>query len=383
MKKVILDRELFVAKLDKLIKFVPKEKSIVPAFENILMEIKGNKMKIVAADSNMQCFMNCDVKASEDFSICVPAHLIHKTVSLFKENEVIIKKKDDKKIEISSGKSKYNITLDCMPESFPIMNILSPENEITMTQYFLKLGLRSAGRFVNEDGPNTNLTSININEVNNKMVFTAASQVMMCRVAVDPISINKWAHLNIAPETAKRVMGLLEDKGEVTVTHGDNHVCFFSNPESEFNFEMRSVTANAKFPDTESIFNNMPKNRVRVNTIELMDAVKRLKLYYEDGKASIFSIQEENNSMKLMSADKMTEKDGEEIITIIDLEGAIKLYKGFKNDQVIMILQNIDAPEVDIYYSMTENKNIPTFIIPRVQTEQEKIFSFLVTEAFL
>ena len=379
MKKLTIDRELFIGKLTKLIKFVPKN-TVIPAFDNLLFNITPTSIRMVSADSNIQCIMICPAKATEAFDICVPAKLIFKTISLFRENEVVIKQKADSKIEVSSGKSKYNITLDCFPDGFPLMKVDSPDSEITMQQFFLKMGLRSAGNFVDEENINQNMTAININEIDSKMIFTAVSNVMMCRVAVKPIAITKWDTLNIPIAVAEKVIPLLEDRGEVTITHNGNNACFFTDSKHEDNFEVKSVSAKIVFPNSETVFKRRPVERITLNKIEFMDAIKRLKLYATPGEAPRFSMVEDGLHLKMTSADTMTEKDGEELISITEAEIKDAINKTFKNDQMLQILSNIESHEINVYYAQSDNKNIPCFIIPKVHNDEEDIFSFLVTE---
>jgi hypothetical protein len=114
-----------------------------------------------------------------------------------------------------------------------------------------------------------------------------------------------------------------------------------------------------------------------VNTIELSDAMRRLKLYAEIGSVPIVTISNTENSqeLKLTCGDTLTGKDGEEIISIINPAGII-INRSMKNDDVIKALSVVEAAEVKLF--LDNGKTGPTSIVPSVHTDDEDIFNFLL-----
>jgi len=374
MKKITLDRELFYSKLSKAIKFV-SESAAIPGFENFLFEV-SDRLKITATDGNVQVSVNCEVKATEKFSMCVPAKLLIKTVNLFRENEVVITMKADNLIEIKSGKSKYKITLTCFPENYPLMPDEQITSEINMHQHYLKMGLKQSEKFADED-TSMNISGINIIEVGNKIIFTGTTKQMMCRVAIKPISINKWEPVTIPPETANKVASLLDDKGEVSVVHSIGKIMFFTDTNSPDSFIVKSTIVSQKYPNTEMIFNKKPDNTIILNTLEFRDAVKRLALYSTVGVEPSFGINCQGSELRLISEDTLSGKDGEEFISLFEEKENIPLHKHFKSDYFIQVLSAIESNEFILHFD--ENTNVPVFIIPKVETQEEDIFSFLIS----
>lgn len=371
------DRGLLVSKLGKAIKFVPS-KIVIPAWDNFRMSITDNVMEIIASDGNMQIRMFCPVESKGNFEICVDASLLLKTISLFKENSVTITQKTEKKIELKSGKSKYNITVDCFPENFSVMPMEKITSEISVSQFMLKMALKSSASFVDEKHPNANFTAINIAEVNNKIVFLATSNALICRVAVAPISINSWLPVNISPEISKKVVSLLSDKGEIAVVHSGDKVRFFTNSEAPDHYEVTSVTSNIKFPPAEKFFAKIPESSICFNTIEVKDAIKRLSLYTAIGADPEVHISNAENpqEIKLTNRDSIAEKNGEEFISIINPNEAV-INKKFNNERIINLLSEIDAAETNIFF--TDSNTNPSLIVPKVNTPEEDIYSFLIS----
>jgi len=379
--KLKCDREMLADKLKKCYSFIP-EKQIIPQWENFKLTIASNIMEILASDGVMQIKMFCPVESKTDFAICVPAGLLLKTVNDLFENEITISQKSDTKIEIKSGKSKCNITLDCFPEHFSTLQIREISSEINMNQFMLKMALKSAGEFVDEKHTNANLTAINVNEINNKIVFFGCTKVLFCRVSISPISINAWQPVNILVNTAKKVSKLLSDKGEIGVAHCVDKIKFFTDNESPDHFEITSVTSNTKYPNAENIFNKVPENSINVNTIELKKAVKLLYLYGSTGTTTSVFVSNEENSQELilLTQDAVTGKHGEVSISIINPTNVI-IKKSFINEQLIQLLSEIDTAETTIYFNEADAKT-PSFFIPKVNTEEDNIYCFIVASAF-
>lgn len=378
MNKVKIDRELLLYKLDKAIKFVPG-KSIIPAFDNFLLNVSKTSIEIIACDPATRVRLDCQVLSSSgEFSICVAAKLLLKTVKLFSENEVTITQKATDSIELKCGKSKYNIGMDCFPNAYPHIPVEVMTNSINIGQFYLRLGLKSANSFVDDDNKNSNMVAINIIESGNKMIFTGLTQALMCRAAVPPISIEQWAPVSVSTDCASKVISLLSDKGEVGFSHNGKHVVFFTDKDSPEMFEVISTIANVKFPNSESLFSKRPDNMYIINTLEVNAATKRLKLYASDAdtKQVLFSC-DGGGELILTSADTLTKKDGEEIISI-DNNTKTPIAKLLSHDHLIQVLSSIESNEFILYYSTV--KNNPSFIVPKVNTEEENIFCFLIAE---
>lgn len=375
MSKVKLDRELVLVKLQKAIKFIPS-KTTIPAFENFRMSVENGLMSIVASDGNIQVSLTCPVSSKDNFSFCLPAKLLLKTISLFRENDVTITKKTDTKFEIKSGKSKYNIGAYCDIADFPMMRNENIDCEIAMQQFFLQKALKMTERFVDDKSQNANLIGIKIENIENKIVFTGTDGAIMCRYVVKPLSITKWNKVVIPTETASRVASLLTDKGDIGISLSGDKVTFFTDGDSSELFQVCSVTSNAKFPNTEGLFQKRPNECIVINTLEIKDAIKRLSLYSSEDVPS-FIIQDAPNktSLILSSNDSLQNRDGEEEITLMD-EIKLPIMKSFGSDAILQVLNNVDTNEFEFYYNQDDKH--PCFIFPRVNSEEEKLSSFLI-----
>lgn len=381
--KLTVDRENLANKLKRAIKFIPS-KSLITAHEHFCCTIKDNVMEIMGADGQAQAKLYCPVKSDEGWAFCVEANIFLKTISLFRENEVQISKKPDKNVlELKNGKaSVYKVTMDCLPENFPVMDAPNPGNELSITQYDLKIGLKFTEKFTDDDKAHGRayVTGININEVNKRLIFTGTDREMLCRVNVPPLAIGSWEKSIVLPqETAIKVMSLLGDKGEIAICHDNNKVIFFTDDTIE-RFEVTSTLVNTAYPNSEALFSKKGSDYVIINTLEFKDVFQRLRLYCSDVNADRtvkFSTNPENvNELTFTASDMLKPKEGIETITINNVSGK-SINKGFDSNSMLKILTNIESN--DIMFFFNESNNVASFIDPIVGANEENNFNFLIT----
>lgn len=377
--KIRIDRELLADKLKKAFKFVPA-KSIVPAQDNFKFTITDNVMEIIGADSQCQIKLFMPVKSDSNGAFCLPAQLFLKTVNLYRENEVLITKKSDTVIELKNGKSKNKITIDCMPEDFPMMPVRETKHEISILQSNLKMGIKFAEKFIDDEkSARIGAAGINIDEINNRMVFTGLVDHLMCRVNVPPLAIGSWDKNIVMPsETASKLLSLLGDNGEITMCHSEDKMIFFTDDTIE-RFEVISTSVNTKFPDTERLFGFKGDDFVVMNTLEFKDAFSRLRLYsgdFDKDKRVFMEVKSDNlNELTLIASDNMKGKDGEEIMTIVNPTGKT-LKKQFNSGSMLKILSNIEDSEIMFFFN--ESDKVASFIEPKVGVGENN-FNFLIT----
>ncbi len=379
--KLKLDKDILLEKLNKAIKFIDSN-TVIPALQNFKFTVVGEAMEIIAQNNHVQLKISCPVMKSEgDVSFCLPAKLFFHTVNLFRENEVLIKIGDNK-IELKNGKSKYNIIPDTLPENFPFMEMKESTNEIMIHQFYLKMALRSTERFVDDTSVKFNAEGINIAEVENRIVFTGISgQNTMCRISIKPLSIAKWDSNVVFPaEFASKVVGMLEDKGDITICSNENRIVLFVTGDDKF--EIMCVIKKGQYPNSEALFKHCPVENVTINSAEFKDAVKRLKLYTSDldsvKKIKILSNPENPNELILQAIDTFKNKDGEERLTISGMEGTLPVNKTFNANWLLEILGVFEESEFNLFHS--DNTKIPCCIYPKSEGTEESNFKFIISQ---
>lgn len=366
--------------LAKSVKFVPTEKkALIPAFENVKIDIVGDVATFTSCNGNAQLIVKCSCKSAEDFSFCISAKLFLKTVSYLSENNVNITIKDENKAQITSGKSRSTISLDCAPKDYQLMSHGNLTSELNINEFYLKKAFKSANKFADDSG--TNVSCINLNLVDNKIVFTSRTKAQLVRIAITPISIVSWSSISIYPEVADTLCSMLGDNGEVTVSHCGDKIAFFRNSEDVHNdFSVTATTPTAKYPDTEALIKSaVCSTKILVNTVEFRAAVKRLQLYVDI--ARIISIElMPSGEVSMRAENSLVSSSCEEDITCLSKVGTHNLKKNFNVEFIIQILSEIE--ENECWISFDEDTKFPTYIIPHEALDKNAEFLFLTKEVF-
>ena len=157
---------------------------------------------------------------------------------------------------------------------------------------------------------------------------------------------------------------MLTDKGEVSIVHCKDKVMFSANEDSIDRFEVLSVLADIRFPDSEALLKKIPEYNIVINTTELSDALKRLKLYtLEIPRVEMDMATDE---LVVTATDDMTGKSGEESMSVKNVTSK-PLRKSFNADYIVDVLREIDENNFTFYYGTEEKK--PSFIIPLKEGE--------------
>jgi DNA polymerase III sliding clamp (beta) subunit (PCNA family) len=376
MNTVVLDRELLLEKIQKISKFVPT-KTVTPIFEELKLSVGAGIMEIMASDGQTQCKFFTPCKSKETFVFSVPAKLFIATVTLLRENELIIKEKN-KKLEMKSGKGKYSITI--LEDEYPTMSMKTPTSEIALSQFNLKRGLTSTESFIDEKNPLPQLIGIHIAQVEKEIVFTGAVQAMICRYATKPISIKAWTNIVLPTDTANKVRSILSDRDEVNITHTKDKIMFSAYTGSTEAWEVMSTLQDISYPNTEALFAKPIEDKVAMNTLELSDSLKRLKLYTMEVPQIVINTGDNLDEVVLSANSGGFGTSGEEVITIKNVSGK-NVSKSFNGDQLVQILKNIDDNEFELFLSDSEKK--PCQIRP-INTKEgmDSHFKFLITSMY-
>lgn len=354
MTKITIDRELLLEKLNKVYKFVPA-KSIIPALDNILFDVKDNKMSITAFNGEVQCKLNCAVKCKEDISFCLPAKLFVGIIRLLRENELTLTL-SEVKAEIKCGKSKYNMAVNCKPDEFPRIEFKGTAYSMTMLQTaFINYAERTSS-FCGSDDIRPALSGMFISFKDKELFFYGCTGAYMCKATVPVISVDKWNDVIVPSAAVKKVCSLL-NKGEVNILHSDNIIMFSSAANSDEDFEIIATCVNEKFPNVYQFFTADKPNHITVNTSEIIDAIARVKLVANPiSMATKLSVK--GNLLELSCSDVDFGNDGEEIISVTNEKNNEKIV-GFNTDFLLKIFGNIDDVETNICWSEEASSNIP------------------------
>jgi DNA polymerase-3 subunit beta len=130
---------------------IASSKSTLPVLSNFLFDTENGKIKLSSTD--LEIAVKCYIKGEilEDGGITIPAKRFADIIKeLLSENEIEIRSDESNQINISSGKSKFNL-MGISKTEYPIIPDFPKENNFTIKRDFLASMLKKTIFAVSKD----------------------------------------------------------------------------------------------------------------------------------------------------------------------------------------------------------------------------------------
>ncbi len=358
--KLTLDKETLLAKVSRIIGFVPK-KTVIPIYDMFLFEVKDGMLNLFCSNTEMmtKIWMPVDDSECGDVSFCIPAKMLVDILKLFRNPIVDIELfTDDKEVIITAklvcGNGEYK--MGCAPaDNFIIMEPPATDFEVSFIGGTIKSPLEYSWKFIDEENMRANLRGICIAEKDNQMMFYGSDGFCIAKNVVKPNSINTWAPISISPNVASAIYEMVKDKEVVDFRHDKKKIIVDSEE-----FVITAVTLDVDYPDIERFFKPSTPYNVKFNTLEMTDALKRLRVCAGNAKGCMVVINIENEQIHMSAKDLACNNFGHEMI---EAKGANPMRIGFQIGYLLNVLSCIDE---DMFVFSYTDWNLPGFIKPFV-----------------
>jgi DNA polymerase-3 subunit beta len=288
---IIFEKDQIINDLIRIYNIVPS-KPLVPIHDYYLFHVVDmHTCHIYASDATMTIRATAQVQADADnFRFCIPAKLFTETVKLLHEPTFTLTVKDNV-CQLKSGKSKFKLPTE-NPDFFVMIEEGAQKSEVSILGLQFKDAFRVASSFINKK-QDTALKNVNLSIRDNKLVVIGGQTVCLSKNNIAPHSLTSFEETSIPLGTAKILQTLFQDKDIVDVYH-DGRTAMVSNSSLKLIFTLFV----GKYPNTSTLFSRDKCQYFRISTSYLLEAVKRVELYSEEGSyQSIFTISAENLSI--------------------------------------------------------------------------------------
>ena len=267
---------------------VIERKNTLPILSNVLLEVKENKLSIVATDLDLVFYDEIsDLKITKDGSTTTSATVLHDLLRKLPSNlDVIFNLKDENKLSISAENSKFNLL--CLPVSnFPnFSDSFNNEGIALNKQRFLSLLNKTKVSMSNDETRHyLNGIFVHITESNGKNYLTGVATDSH-RLSSSSMPIDNTAKFKpfiLPKKTVFQLCSLLEENDEKILFYsGDTKIQFKIG-----NSKITSKIIDGKFPDYQKV---VPKNNSKilaVNTKDLINSVERVITVSIDRKEGV------------------------------------------------------------------------------------------------
>ena len=309
----------FVVKRDILLKSlnfvqgVVEKKNTLPILSNVLLELKNNKLSIVATDLDIVFYDEInDVKILKEGSTTTSAAILYDILRKIPSNsELNFDLKTENKLSLKSENSDFNLL--CLPvDNFPTFADEFEGKEIFIqNKKFLKLLNKTKIAISNDDTRHyLNGIFLHLTESHGRSFLTsvATDSHRLSSSSIEIETVDNFSSVILPRKTVFQLCTLLTDTSEkLSIQIGENKIKF-----SLGSIKLISKVIDGKFPDYKKVVPINNDKSLTVASKDFINSIERVTSVSLDGKEGVkLAINKENIQLSVNSANS---GEGNEII---------------------------------------------------------------------
>ena len=345
--KFIVTKPVIFKALSHLQSIVNK-KNTLPILANILIEAEQNTLTLSSTDMDISIKEKINCNVIDPGATTLNAQIIFDIIKKLPDtSEVEFISNDGKMLTIRTNVSKFS--LSCLPkDEFPIIDDELKGQRLTVkSQIIFNLIDKTRFAISNEETRYfLNGLYFNISKNNNlsKLTFvgTDGHRLAMSSAETDLFK-NEVPGVIIPKKTINELSKLLsEETDEIGIDISSNKIIFYIN-----NITLISKLIDGNFPDYARVIPNNNQQHLKVNRLNLLDAVDRVSTIANEKSPSIkfklfknlINLSTTNNENSTATEDIKSNYDGNEIEI------------GFNSKYIMDILDNLESEEIKISFN--------------------------------
>ena len=309
----------FIVKRDILLKTltsvqgVVEKKNTLPILSNVLLQLKDNKLSIVATDLDLIFYDEIsDVKILKEGSTTTSAAILYDILRKISSNsELSFDLKTENKLSLKSDNSDFNLL--CLPtDNFPTFADEFESEEIPINNSkFLKLLNKTKIAISNDDTRHyLNGIFLHLTEAHGRNFLTgvATDSHRLSSSSLEIENPKNFSQLILPRKTVFQLCSLLTEATEkLTIQTSENKIKFAVG-----SMKLTSKVIDGKFPDYKKVVPSNNEKLLIVPSRDFINSIERVTSVSLDGKEGIkLAISKENVQLSVSSANS---GDGNEII---------------------------------------------------------------------
>ncbi len=347
MEIELLTKELLPA-LQKVITIVEKKHNL-PILSHVLIEVKNNKLKLTATDSEIQIQTINKIQEHKELVFTLYAkNLIDIIKNLAINTKINFKLKDDK-IKISFLKNKY--TLNTFNDKhFPLLQTIKDYKTITVSKNKLKDLIDKTSFTISNNDIRIYLNGLYFEASNDKLTVVATDGHRLSLGVIEQLNKDIKKETVILPKkTVLEILKLLSQNKKET-----NIDINISNSYFNISFDETTITSqliNSNFPDYEQVI-PINDNKISIDKEQLIEKLKDVIPLVDENKKSVTL----NFKNDIIYIETRSEKgDAKTELTIKKQDKNIEVV--FNINYLISILEKLITKNIIIAVPDNENKS--------------------------
>ena len=309
----------FIVKRDILLKSlnfvqgVVEKKNTLPILSNVLLQLKDNKLSIVATDLDIVFHDEIsEVKVLKEGSTTTSAAILYDILRKISSNsELNFDLKTENKLSLKSDNSDFNLL--CLPiDNFPTFSDEFEGSEIALNnKRFLKLLNKTKIAISNDDTRHDlNGVFLHLTEAHGRNFLTgvATDSHRLSSSSLEIESANDFSSLILPRKTVFQLCSLLTESAEkLSMKISENKIQFTLG-----NIKLISKVIDGKFPDYKKVVPTNNEKSLVVSSKDFINSIERVASVSLDRKEGVkLAINKENIQLSVNSANS---GEGNEIL---------------------------------------------------------------------
>ncbi|MCB0720704.1 MAG: DNA polymerase III subunit beta [Ignavibacteriae bacterium] len=368
--------EEFVNSLSKLSSVLPS-RSTLPILDNILFELEGNTLKLMASDLEISVRTTLEVDGESDGSVAVDGKRLLNVARTLPSENLKIESNDKNKLTIKTKKGKYTLPGESA-EEFPMPEERDDFNKIELDGSVLRRFIGKVIHAVNTDEIRRNMAGILFDIKSNELRLVATDGFRLGKIIKSDFKHQGIPQSNLIVPTKTCQLYLRLNSNNDTTLEFDNNVLKISFE----GIEIFSKLIDDTFPNYETVIPKENDKKLKVQKSDLQSSLKRAEIV-ADVITKRVKLEISDKSMTVKADNPEIGSEGEETIDIEFIENDSGEEDYSKNPFVIAFnagylldcVSQIDTDEVLFSFSSPSKATIAH---PSEQEENENFMELVM-----
>ena len=299
---------------DKLVDYLSKLNSVIPTrsplpiLDNILFELHGNELKLLASDLEIFIRTTVEVDGKKDGKVAIPAKKLLEISRTLPSTKLDIDVNDKNRITIKTKNGKYTIGGE-PSDDFPVPEEKSDMHKLEFDGQTLRRCLSKVIHAVNTDELRRNMSGILLDVKKNELKFVATDGFRLGKIIKDDFDLQTDVEEKIIiPLKTSNLILRLNSSNDSVIEFDENDLKV-----SFGDIEIYSKLIDDTFPSYENVIPGDNDKILKIKKDELSNSLRRA-LIFADVITKRVRLEITNKTMIIKADNPEIGSEGEETI---------------------------------------------------------------------
>jgi DNA polymerase-3 subunit beta len=372
----------FSVKGDKLVDSLSKLNSVIPTrsplpiLDNILFELNGKELKLLASDLEIFIRTTLEVDGKQDGKVAIPAKRLLDISRTLTTASLTVEVNEKNRVSIKTKNGKYSLGGE-PAEDFPVPEEKTDLHRIELKAQMMKRCLSKTIHAVNTDELRRNMAGVLLDLNKSELKFVATDGFRLAKIIKNDFQPQS--------ETEEKIIIPLKTGNIILrLNNSDDSVIEFDDVDLKVTFsgiEIFSKLIDDTFPSYENVIPKDNDKILKISKNDLSDSLKRA-LIFADAITKRVKLEITNSSIQIKADNPEIGSEGEETIdcTFVSSDGAENFDKNpfviaFNAGYLLDAVSQMETDEINISFGSSSKAAIAT---PSKQLENEDIIELIM-----